>query len=111
MIRTLINTLIIMFTGLSLTDDLIITPDTFYYNRTSDGMESGHISIDYYHLEIHHGTHIEMYKFKSLKYDDELEAYVFITEDDNIILFEPDMHMLSVDRYTYFINSTIKSNW
>lgn len=111
MFRNLINSLIIAITGMSSNDNLVIRPDTFYYNRTSDGMESGTINIDSYHLEIHHGTHIEMYKFKYIKHDDELDVYVFNTERNNVVVFDPSMHTLSVDGYNYFINSTIKSNW
>ena len=111
MFKNLINSLIIAITGISSSDDLVIGPDTFYYNRTSDGMESGTIHIDSYHLEIHHGTYIEMYKFRYIEHDDELGVYVFNTQRDNIILFDPSMHKLSIDNYDYFINSTIKSNW
>lgn len=91
--------------------DITISSDVFYYNRTSDGMESGTIVIDYFHLEIHHGTHIDIFQFSNREYDEDEQIYTFTTTNNREIIFDPSMHTLEVDGYKYFINSTIKSNW
>lgn len=92
-------------------NDVSITPDTFYYNRTSSGMECGKINIDYYHIEILHGTHIEIYRFKTREYNEDEQIYSFLTESGIVIVFDPTMHMIHINGETYFINSTIKTNW
>ena len=88
-----------------------ITDDTFYYNRTSEGMESGTIHINYYMVEIERGTSRECYMFDKREYDGENELYTFTSDSGSTIKFLPSDHMLVVDNFAYYINSTIKSNW
>lgn len=85
--------------------------DTFYYNRTDDGMESGTIRVTQYTVDIHHGTYWESYPIDSVDYDEAEQLYVFHAKDSVDIVFDPSMHEMRVGDRTYYINSTIKSNW
>ena len=109
MIKNLIISLIMLVIQPNV--DVIITPDIFYYNRTNGGMESGRINIDYYHIEIHRGTSIEIYYFIDRDYDEEEQIYTFNTKCGKQITFDPSMRKLLIGDDEYYINSTIKSNW
>jgi len=90
-------------------EPVYVSVDTFYYNRTDDGMESGTIRVSQYVIDIHHGTYWESYHVESVDYVDGL--YVFNTKDSTEVVFDPAMHEMRVGDRTYYINSTIKSNW
>lgn len=105
---TVIVTVIASFLGIS---TLNINTNTFYYNHTDSGSEYGRLELNDYCLDILASGDFKHYEFKENHYDDIEQEYTYISVDNDTILFSPTERQLKVNSFTYYINSTIKSNW